>query len=287
MSDRVRRSMLYTPANDLEMMESGINSTADAIIFDLEDTVPRKELDGARANVEAICETVHPKIELCVRINSVETDEWIPDVLAVATVVDTIVVPKVEAIESLVTLVTVVDRVTDKSPEIIATLETPTGVFNAESIAERAVNCDNVTALSLGLEDYIRELGTTVLPTAVRDFVSVTVVSAAAIGGLEPLYTVTSEYENIGGLRDTAEWACDLGFRGMKAIHPNQLSVINEVFTPTDEEFEKAKAFVTAFDQSDKDSLTVDGTFLDTAVVEQYRDLLARHRAASRAEKLD
>lgn len=277
--------MLYTPANDPAMMESALDSGADAVIFDLEDAVPADELANARAQVADLDGCGDSRTERCARINGLETDVWVEDVLAVAPVVDALVVPKVESAEALATISTVIDRVADEPPEVVPTLETPSGVLNAERIATRAAEIDCVTALSLGLEDYVRSLGTTTRATAVREFVGVTVSSAAAVGGLQPLYTVYPDFDDDEGLRDTARWARDVGFDGMKAVHPKQVPAINEAFTPTQAAVEEARTFVEEFDSADRDSLSVDGTFLDDAIVDQYRDLLARHRAATQADE--
>lgn len=273
--------MLYTPADDREMMNSALDTAADAVILDLEDAVPRDGLAGARENVTAVAASTDAAAELCVRVNGVETDVWVDDVLAVADAADALVVPMVESPEGLATVATVADRAATETPEIVPTLETPTGVLGADELAARAADFDQITALSLGLEDYARALGTTGRPDAVRDFVGVSVASAAATGGLEPLYTVYADYEDLDGLAETAAWAADLGYRGMKAIHPRQVPVINEAFTPSASAAKEAERYVTAYDESDRDSLSVDGTFLDAAIVDQYRDILRRYRASA------
>jgi citrate lyase subunit beta/citryl-CoA lyase len=284
MRERVRRSMLYAPADDTDMMHTALGSAADAVIFDLEDAVPRDELETARGNVVSVSATADASTERCVRINGVGTAAWLDDVLAVSEAVDTVVVPTVESPEAVVTVASVVARAADDPPDLVVTLETPAGVLNAESIATRAAALDVVTTLSLGFEDYARSLATTDRPDAVRDFVAVTVASAAAAGDLDPFYTVYPDYEDLDALRETAVWARRLGYLGMKAIHPEQVPVINEAFTPSAEAAAEAERFVTAYEESDRDSLSVDGTFLDAAVVDQYRRLLARRRAASEAD---
>ena len=280
--------MLYTPADDREMMRSALGSEADAVIFDLEDAVPHSGLEDARGNVVTIAEGVDEterQTERCVRINGIGTEEWLADLRAVAGAVDTVILPKVESAEELATAARAAERSAAVPPELVITLETPQGLFSAADVASRASGIEAATALSFGLEDYARAIGTTERPPSVREFVSVTVTSAAAVGGLDALYTVYTDYEDTQALRETARRARDLGYLGMKAIHPRQVPVINEVFTPTDEEVERARRFVEAFEESERDSLSVDGTFLDAAVVEQYRSTLARHRAVAEFEE--
>lgn len=286
MTDRLRRSFLYTPGNDREMMEKTAEAGADAVIFDLEDAVPTEQVPVARETVQRVtADTDFGGTEVCVRINGLHTDQWREDLRTVATSgVDTVVLPMVETPAQLSEAVATAAGAGGDALEFLPILETPTGVFDAKEIARTGADENGVTGLSFGIGDYTRAIGATGEPESVREFVSHLTVGAATIGGLDPIHTVFMDYADTDGLRETAETARKVGFTGMKAIHPGQIAVINDVFTPSPDEVERARRFVTVFDDADSDSITVDGTFLDTAIVEQYRTVLQRHEEVTGSE---
>lgn len=284
MTDRLRRSFLYTPADDPKMMrKAAALDAADAVIFDLEDSIPDAAVPEGRQNVEQVVEdTSFGGTEICVRINGLRTEYWEEDLhAAVEAGVDTVVLPMVETADDLDDVVASTESANGQSPEFIATVETPRGVFDADTIADRAGKIDAVSGFSYGLGDYTNAIGATGSPAKIHDFLMETVVSAAAMGGLDPLATVYQEFRDTEGLRRQARKARELGFVGQKAIHPAQLEVINDMYTPTHEEVERARRLVEAFEASERDSIVEDGIFLDTAIVEQYRTVLARHAEVS------
>ncbi len=148
-------------------------------------------------------------------------------------------------------------------------------------IARCAATLDSVTGFSYGFGDYTKAIGATGRPDSVRDRLAHTTVEAAAIGGLDPLASVYQDFRDEDGLRASAERAEEIGFVGMKAIHPGQIETLNSVFTPTAEDVERARTFVETFDGDERDSLVVDGVFLDTAIVDQYRTILDRNEEVS------
>lgn len=278
-TNRLRRSFLYTPADDPEMMTKAFSTAADAVIFDLEDAIPTDALPEARANLATVLDDVseHPT-EQCVRINSLQTPHWDTDIkAAVAAGVDTIVLPMVERPEQTKQAVEVAANADGELPEFIVTVETPRGLFAADELAAHGSDIDAVTGLSYGIGDYARAVGATGAPAQLHEYVSNVVVSAAAVGGLDPISTVYQNFADDDGLREQAMQARNAGYIGHKAIHPDQLAIINDMYTPTSEEVDEATRFVDAFDAADRDSLVVDGVFLDTAIVEQYRTLLSRY----------
>lgn len=284
MTKRLRRSFLYTPGNDVDMMEKAADlDAADAVIFDLEDAVPDDDVPTARENIDTVLgQTDFGDTEVCVRINGLQTRRWEADLRsAVRAGVDTIVLPMVERTRHLDAAVAVAEEVAESTdhlvPEFIATIETPRGLFDAREIAEHGGEIDYVTGFSYGFGDYTRAIGATGRPEQMHEFIRHIVVSAAAVGGLDPLASVYQDFSDMDGLREQAASLHAVGYIGQKAIHPAQLETINGMYTPTENDVEQARQFVTAFDQADRDSMVVDGVFLDTAIVEQYRTVLQRH----------
>lgn len=285
MTDRLRRSFLYTPADDRDMMRKALGlEAADAVIFDLEDAIPTDALPAARTNLRAVLDAEEETAtERCVRVNGLQTPHWEADVeAAVGAGVDTIVLPMVERTDQIDRAVEAADAADGDSPEFIVTVETPRGLFAAEELAAHGGDIDAVTGFSYGIGDYARAVGATGTPAQLHEYVRSVVVSAAAVGGLDPLGTVYQDFTDTEGLRETAAELREIGYIGQKAIHPGQLAVINDMYTPSAEEAEDAARFVDAFDANERDSIVVDGVFLDTAIVEQYRTVLNRHGEVGR-----
>lgn len=287
MTDNLRRSFLFTPADDTDMMRKAADSDADAVIFDLEDAVNPAAVPDARENVRSVVRdgaTDFGRTEVCVRVNGIATDDWLEDVRASADAgVDAIMLPMVETPAELRTVAEVLRQITTAAerPEIIVNVETPTGLFASNAIAETGGSLDAVTALSFGVGDYTNAIGATGASDSVREFLSHVTVAAAATGGLAPIYTIYQDYHDPDGLREVAEFARELGYVGQPAIHPSQIDVINDVFTPSEEEVERARELVSAFEESERDSISEQGVFLDTAIVEQYRTVIDRYEAVS------
>ncbi len=263
------------------MMEKAANADSDAITFDLEDAVRPEDRPAARENLRAILAAVDfGTTEIATRINAVGTDDWRADLeTAVEAGVDTVTVPSVETPEAVVQVVSAVRRLTDEPPELILLLESPEGVFDGRAIAAVAGRHREVTALSFGVGDYARATGGEPTSDRIREFLNHRIVGFAAIGGLQPISSVFPDVNDTDRLRVVAERAVELGFVGQSVIHPDQVAAVNEVFTPDDAAVDAARAHVAAYEASDRGAFVHDGVFLDEAIVERYRRLVARAEA--------
>lgn len=271
-----RRSALYSPADDESLLRNAPNTAADAFIFDLEDAVPRDAKSAARENLRTVVPSLDTDREVAVRVNAHGSDPFTEDVAAAIDAgADAIVLPMVETASDVETAwAAVTDRARDP-PVLRATIETPTGVHNGDAIAA-ACRDAGVESLSFGFADYCKALGTVGTPDAIRERLELKTAEFAAIAGITPFASVHLDVDDEAGLRRVAERARDLGFAGMTAIHPSQLPVINDVFTPDEAAVAEARRLVEAFDAAERDSLRVEGVFLDTATVDRYRRLLER-----------
>lgn len=275
-----RRSALYTPADEERLLGKAVDTAADAFIFDLEDAVPGDAKAVARENLRSVVPTLDTDREVAVRVNGPRTDHFDADVAAAVDAgADAVVVPMVEApgdVEAAWTaLADRSDGRSSDSPALRLTVETPTGIHNGDAIAA-ACREASVASLSFGFADYCTALGTVGTPDAVRQRLELKTAEIAAMAEVTPFASVHLDVDDEDGLRRVAQRARDLGFAGMTAIHPDQLSVVNEVFTPDEEAVAEARRLVEAFDAAERDSLRVDGVFLDTATVDRYRRLLER-----------
>lgn len=278
MTAPIARSALYTPAEDPDMLRKAATTEADMAILDLEDSVGPDAKPTAREHLR----TLVPEIDfadkqVAARINALDTEWWLDDLgAAVDAEVDQVKVPKVESVGDVRLVVEALRHLVADPPSVALGLETPRGLYAGPAIAKAARDLPEVRALGYGYADYSRAIGAPELPTRIRDFLAEHVIGFAALGGLDPIASTHLDIEDEAGLRAAAEAAAELGYVGMSAIHPAQVPVINEAFTPSQERVERARRLVRAFDASEKDSLVVEGVFLDVPIAERYRGLLER-----------
>lgn len=277
--DRPTRSTLFAPADDPELMEKAAATDADAVIYDLEDAVARAKKAEARENLAAALAGIDfGGKPVATRIDKLESSYWLDDLRAALDAgVDRVTVPKVESTHDVATVVRTARQLSADLPAFSVGLETPAGLFSGVEIASYCADVPEVAGIGFGVADYCLAIGTPEVSDRVREFFSHLIVGYGSLGGMTanaPPYFAIGDLE---GLRAEAERARDVGFSGMSAIHPEQIGIINETFTPSEEEVERARELVAEFDASEKDSIAVDGTFLDTATVDRYREVIERY----------
>ena len=288
--DRPRRSRLYLPGNEPRFMFNAGLHEPDGIILDLEDSVHPEEKDSARLLVRNAlrCVDFGPS-ERMVRINQLALG--LEDLEAVAPELpDLILIPKVEEPEQVHevdrTLGKILGKTRDGQPLwLMPILETALGVENALEIARAS---GRVAALTLGLEDYTADLG--VPKTAGGDeslYARMRVVNAARAAGVQAIDSVYGDVADADGLRTWAGRSRRLGFEGMGCIHPRQIRVIHEAFSPAKAEIDEALKIVAAFEEARARGLgvvRVGSKMIDPPVVERARKLVERARASGLVE---
>lgn len=278
MVNRIRRSLLYTPGDKAELMEKAVQTNADALIFDFEDAVPRSRKRDARENLRAFFSDVDfGEKEICVRINGLATKYWLEDLrMAVEAGVHTVKLPMVEHPREVVMAVEAANQMTADVPEFIVTMESPEGIYSGREIAIACRDIPQVTAISFGIGDYCRTIGAPGTPNSVREFLSHLTTAYASIGNLQPLGTVHTDIKDSEGQREMARAFYELGYIGQAAIHPDQVDVLNEEYTPGEELVAEARELIDEYEAVETDSIVVNGVFLDTAIVERYKNILRR-----------
>ncbi|WP_085808875.1 CoA ester lyase [Sphingomonas sp. TZW2008] len=273
------RSLLFVPGDRPERFPKAVATGADALILDLEDSVVPDRKPEARAAVRdwiaAPREEDGPAV--FVRINPIDSDEAAADLDALAGLaLDGIVLPKAEGAESVAMLI---DRLPGDYLVLPVASETPAAVFRLGTFAEVAGRLAGVT---WGAEDLPAAIGAM---TAREDDGSYTdpyrVVRALTLFGahaaaVPAIETVFPDFRNLEGLAGYAARGRRDGFTGMMAIHPTQVAVINEAFTPSDAEIAHARAVVAAFDANPgAGALQLDGRMIDAPHLKSARRLLA------------
>ena len=287
------RSYLFAPGDQTRKLQHALASGTDAIIADLEDAVAPSAKANARRTVANWLATQPngERPELWVRVNA-SGRLLAEDVQAVVgPIVTGICLPKThtaEQVRSLGELLGAAERqasLAEGSTSIIPLLESAAGILSARAIAEQP----RVRQLGLGELDLCAEVGFE--PSAdERELLSIriqVVLASAAAGLAPPIAPISTDFLDLDAFQQSTEALRRLGFGSRWAIHPAQVPVINQAFTPTPEQLEAARRLVERYDGALDQGVGVcvdeDGQMVDEAVVRAARRILARAR--STAEK--
>lgn len=263
------RSLLFAPGNDARKLEKALESDADAVVADLEDAVPAPEKGRAREIVRDLVAGARPETLLAVRLNAVGTPFWEDDLRMLFELPpDALVLPKAtpDGVAAL----------GPDGPPVIGIAETAQGL----RLAYETACSPRTVALLLGAVDLGLELG--LEPRADGQEVlfarSKLVVDSAAAGIRGPLDLVHVDLHDDEGLEAECRLARSLGLRGKACIHPAQVAIVNRVFSPSDEETDRARRVVQAYEQGRAEGrgvVSLDGEMIDLPVVERARQVLA------------
>jgi citrate lyase subunit beta/citryl-CoA lyase len=289
------RSFLFVPGDSPRKLDKGMSSGADALILDLEDSVSPDRKAEARKTTLAYLRQIQPeptRPRLFVRINALESGLADADLDAVvAGRPDAILLPKAEGGSSIIHLDAklaareAVHGLPDGATRIVAiATETAASLFVAGTYAGASAR---LSGLTWGAEDLSAELGSETNRDAQGRFTDPyrfarnLCLAAASAAKVQPIDTVFVDFRDADGLRREAEEARRDGFTAKMAIHPGQVALINEVFTPTPEAIARARAVVEAFATNPGTGvIAIDGVMLDKPHLERARQLLGRATAA-------
>jgi citrate lyase subunit beta/citryl-CoA lyase len=271
------RSYLYVPGSDARRIEKALASEADAVILDLEDAVAPSYKEEARKTVAEVLRSEQEK-PVFVRINAPGSPLAEEDIEAVVALrLSGLRLPKTESPEAVRH---VAERLENLGCEagIQCLIESALGLELAFEIARAH---EKVVGMSLGEADLAADLG--VRGDAGLLYARSRVVAATRGAGLpSPVQSVYTNVRDKDGLRRSTEEGKNMGFVGRSAIHPAQIEVINEVFTPTEEEVAEAKELLSRLEESAGAGTGAfaleDGRFVDEAVVGSARLTLALAR---------
>jgi citrate lyase subunit beta / citryl-CoA lyase len=289
--DRLRRSRLYLPGSEPKFFINAGLHGADAIILDLEDSVPAAEKDSARLLVRnALRGVSFGSAERMVRINQLPVGlEDLEEVVPEAP--DVILIPKVERAEEVAQVDQAIQKIAaraglTRAMWLMPILESALGIENALAIAG---STERICAITIGLEDYTADLG--VAKTAEGEessYARKRLVNAARAAGVQAIDSVYGEVGDLDGLRAWARRSRALGFEGMGCVHPRQIAVIHEAFAPSEEEIQKALKIVAAFEEAERRGLAVvslGSKMIDPPVVHRALKLVRQARAMGRLPK--
>ena len=268
---RVRRSFIFTPGLKPEMFPKAISSGADMVCIELEDGIAIKDKDKARKNTFKALQTLKVKsgVELVVRVNCQRTKFGLMDLEAVVsskTNVKAIMLPKVKTPDEITFID---DMLTDcgLDTDLHVIMETNEAL---ESIYDIAHASKRIVALYFGGVDMAAELR---VPNEYKNLIYARsrLVHAGASVGVDVIDVPYLDLEDMDGMKKEAELVRDLGFTGKGSIHPKQINMLNEIFTPSKEEIIKAKRIVDQFNESDTGLVVIDGKLIEKPVLREMQ----------------
>ena len=268
---KVRRSFIFTPGLNPDMFPKALESGADMVCIELEDGIAIKDKNQARKNTIDALKTLQVKndVELVVRINCQRTKFGLLDLEAFISSklkIKALMLPKVKTpdeisfIDDLLT-----DCDLDTNLHVI--METNEAL---ESIYDIAHSSKRIVALYFGGVDMAAELR---VPNNYQNLIYARskLVHAGASAGVDVIDVPYLDLEDMSGMKKEAELVRDLGFTGKGSIHPKQINILNEIFTPPKEEIDKAKKIINQFNASNTGLVVIDGKLIEKPVLREMQ----------------
>ena len=292
---RARRSSLILPVNVPKFVERAYTRGADAIVLDLEDSVPPQEKASARGLVrESLALAGRGGAEVLVRVNN-DPALLAADIdAAVHPGLDGLSIPKAESAAQIRDIVAQVERlekargITPGHLRLSLAVETPRGFLAVEDIARSS---DRIATMSIGVEDYCLELGVEPSADGIELMYPVAhLVAVCKVAGVQPTGLVGSiaSFRDLALFEQAAQRARQLGCEGAGCIHPDQVIVLNRVFTPDPSKVDYARRVVEAFEDGVRRgtaSVNLDGRMVDVPVYRRAQVILARADAVAVTER--
>ena len=268
---KVRRSFIFTPGLNPEMFPKALASGADMVCIELEDGIAIKDKDEARKNTINALKTLEVKndVELVVRVNCQRTKPGLLDLEAFISSklkVKALMLPKVKTPDEI----TFIDDLLSDcnlDTDLHVIMETNEALENIYDIAHSS---KRIVALYFGGVDMAAELR---VPNSYENLVYARskLVHAGASVGVDVIDVPYLDLEDMNGMKKEAELVRNLGFTGKGSIHPKQINILNEVFTPSDEEITKAKKIIDQFNASDTGLVVIDGKLIEKPVLREMQ----------------
>ncbi|MGI8874582.1 MAG: HpcH/HpaI aldolase/citrate lyase family protein [Egibacteraceae bacterium] len=296
---RLRRSCLAVPGSDPRMMAKAADSEADQIFLDLEDAVAPDEKKGARAKVvDALNSNDYGDMVVVVRVNDATTRYAYDDTIELArgahAQLDCLMIPKVQDAGQLWFVENLLNQLeqdleTSDRLGLEVQIETGTGSVNMTEIAGVT---DRIETLIFGPGDYAANQGVPQLDLGMIEpdypghqwhYILAQIVNHARAVGCDAIDGPFGDYADADGYRESATRAKLLGIDGKWCIHPSQVAIANEVFTPSSDQFEFARRMLDAYSEAiaaGKGAASLDGKMIDEASRKMAAKLVARGTAA-------
>ncbi len=280
------RTALFVPGNRPDRVDKAVNTAADVVIIDLEDAVPYSQKKETRPLVREKIQKFHARPVL-VRINALDTEFFQEDLNSV--VVEGLVgimVPKVETAAQIRKIHQWLLEMESKkglqpgSISIIPLIESALAVENVLQIVSQRTDPQRLFTVAFGAADFSLDMGFGITKTGEELlYPRARIAVACRAAGVEPPLDTPFmiDLKDLEALEADIKRACQLGFQGKLCIHPNQVDICNQLFSPSKEEIEYAQKVIRAFDEAEAGgsaAIQLEGKFVDYPVVKRARRIL-------------
>ena len=286
----VWRSLLFVPVNVPKFVETVHTRGSDAVILDLEDSVPPAEKANARQMIQAAAPKVAKSgADVVVRINQ-PLELAVRDIeAAVSPAIHTLMLPKIDSAGHVRLIAELIDRIEAEKgmrvghTKLMALIETPAAYARTDEIAGAH---PRLISISLGSEDFAMEINGEPA-TDILAYPKQRVAIAAVANGLMPMGIIGSvaDFADLEGYRKSARLARRMGFRGASCIHPKHVAILNEEFGPKPKDIEWSRRVIEVYEKAKAEgraSVQLDGKMIDIPIVIRAERILAD---AERIEK--
>ena len=282
------RTMFFVPGNDPKKIIGAEIYRPDCIIYDLEDSVSIFEKDSARILVKYALQYNRPDCRVGIRINQADSPYYEDDVSSMVPLQpDFLRLPKAETAEDIKKLDGLITEIEEKhaieigAVKIVASIETALGVVNSYKIASAS---KRMLAIGLGAEDFRTDMRMERSEDASEILFARNLISLNAHAtGIMAMDYVYSNIKNIEGFRADVKLGKQLGYTGKSVVHPNQIGVVHELYTPTIKEIESAKEILNAYEDALKNAsgvTSLNGKMIDKPMVTRAMSILSYAKAA-------
>lgn len=277
------RSLLFVPGNKENMLLRALSTAADALVPDMEDSVPEAEKRNARATIRSFLPRLASTGAAIVpRVNSLATGLTEDDLAAVVgPAIRGVSIGKIQTPSDISEVSKLIARLETRAGLEIGSIQLIPWIETAQAIVhcyEICIASRRIAGVAFGAEDYTHDLGVGRSDDASQLlYARSTLCTAARAAGVAALETPFFRFRDEEGLREDSLAAKQLGFKGRFAIHPAQIDAINACFSPSAEEIEQARRVVAAFEAAERQgrgSTSLDGMVIDVPVVKRARALL-------------
>lgn len=273
--DRLRRTMMFLPGNNAGMLSDAHIYGSDSIMIDLEDAVSVNQKDVARFLVYNAIKTInYGNCEVVVRVNSLDTPFGKEDIITMVKAgVDVIRLPKTDNANDIKLVDEIISQAEEKYNRknrtlMMAAIESATGVINAIDIAKAS---DRLIGIALGAEDYVTNLKTSRSSHAMELYYArEQILHAARNANLYALDTVFANINNMDAFKEEVKFIKDLGFDGKSVIHPKQIQVVHDIYTPSEKDIFKALRVIKGAKEAERKGsgvIAVDGKMVDGPII--------------------
>lgn len=282
------RTLFFVPGNDPSKIAKAEIYKADCLIYDLEDAVSVFEKDSARILVSRALGSIRPNCPIGVRINSADTPFYQADVQSMVPLKpDFLRLPKTESAQDIINLDNLLTELERKHGlelggiKIVATIESAMGIINAYQIA---VASSRMLAIGMGAEDLCTDMNMERTRHG-REiaWARQMIVLAAHAAKIEALDMVYSDIKDLNGFRENVLEGKMFGYTGKSVVHPQQIDIVHECYSPSSQQLADAQAVLTVYAQAvaqNSGVISLNGKMIDRPMVTRAQNIIAYAQAA-------